>query len=345
MAETIRDLSRRLGRRAEAVCCAYLSNGRRQGRYWIVGDVRNAPGRSTFVRLIDSPAGPAGKWVDAATSEHGDLLDVIRESCGLTRFADVADEARRFLGLPEVHLPTISDDRLGSSGPRNPRRSARRLFASAKPIPGTLAEAYLRNRGILDLRDCASLRFHPSCYHRLDDDGSTETWPALIAAVTDLDGRLVGVHRTWLARDGSAKAPLATPRRALGDLAGHGVRVGTAGNVMAAGEGIETVLSLRTALPTLPTVAALSSAHLAALILPTGLRRLYIAEDNDTAGRRATADLATRAAALGIDAIVLPATLGDFNDDLRHLGLDRLHASIRLQIAPEDVERFLILPR
>lgn len=113
------------------------------------------------------------------------------------------------------------------------------------------------------------------------------------------------------------------------------------GDVLAAGEGIETVLSLRTVMPTLPMVAALSSANLAALILPTGLQRLYIAEDNDTAGRRATADLATRAAALGIDAIVLTATLGDFNDDLRQFGHECFRVSIRLQIAPEDVERFL----
>jgi hypothetical protein len=74
--------ARRLAREAEAVCRHYLSNGRREGRYWLVGDVHNTPGRSMFVRLQDSPKGPAGKWTDAATSEHGDLLDVIRESLG-----------------------------------------------------------------------------------------------------------------------------------------------------------------------------------------------------------------------------------------------------------------------
>lgn len=41
--------------------------------------------------------GAAGKWTDAATGEHGDLLDVIRESCGLLEFGDVLSEARRFL--------------------------------------------------------------------------------------------------------------------------------------------------------------------------------------------------------------------------------------------------------
>lgn len=58
------ELARRLAREAEAVCRHYLSNGRREGRYWLVGDVHNNPGRSMFVRLQDSPKGPAGKWTD-----------------------------------------------------------------------------------------------------------------------------------------------------------------------------------------------------------------------------------------------------------------------------------------
>lgn len=88
------ELVHRLARDAEAVCRHYLSNGRRQGSYWLVGDVRNTPGRSMFVRLRESPKRPAGKWTDAATGEHGDLLDIIRQSCGLRDFRDVADEAR-----------------------------------------------------------------------------------------------------------------------------------------------------------------------------------------------------------------------------------------------------------
>ena len=76
------ELARRLAREAEAVCRHYLSNGRRQGRYWTVGDVRNTPGRSMFVRLSgpDSGPGAAGHRTDAASAEHGDLLDVIRET-------------------------------------------------------------------------------------------------------------------------------------------------------------------------------------------------------------------------------------------------------------------------
>jgi len=44
------DLAYRLALNAEAVCRYYLSNGRREGRYWLVGDVANNPGRSLFVR-------------------------------------------------------------------------------------------------------------------------------------------------------------------------------------------------------------------------------------------------------------------------------------------------------
>ena len=105
------ELAIRLGRKAEAVCRHYLSSGHRAGRYWQVGDVRNTPGRSMFVRLTgpETGKGAAGKWTDSATGEHGDLLDVIRESCGLIDFKDIADEARSFLSLP--HPEPESGDR------------------------------------------------------------------------------------------------------------------------------------------------------------------------------------------------------------------------------------------
>jgi hypothetical protein len=64
------DLARRLARNAEAVCRHYLSNGHREGRYWLVGDVSNTRGRSLFVRLSgpDHGKGAAGKWTDYVAS-------------------------------------------------------------------------------------------------------------------------------------------------------------------------------------------------------------------------------------------------------------------------------------
>jgi hypothetical protein len=135
---------------------------------------------------------------------------------------------------------------------------------------------------------------------------------------------------------------VSTPRRAMGCLLGHGVRFGMVDDVMAAGEGIETLLSLRQVTPSLPMVAALSANHLAALILPAGLRRLYIARDNDPAGAWAAETLTGRAVADGIEALMIDPRLGDFNDDLRQLGRDALADKVRVQLAPQDVARFWI---
>ena len=337
-------LSRRLADRAEAVCRHYLSNGRREGRYWLVGDIRNTPGRSLFVRLQASAKGPAGKWTDAATGEHGDLLDVIRGSLGLTDFSDVAEEARTFLSLPHPEPEPAAPRRCVTPAPSGAIEAARRLFAMSQPIAGTLAETYLRRRGITLLHGAGNLRFHPRCYYK-PDDGPTETWPAMIAAVTDLSGWITGVHRTWLAHDGTDKAPVDTPRKAMGDLLGSTVRIGVPDSVMAAGEGIETMLSLRQVLPSMAMAPALSSAHLAAILFPPALRRLYIVRDNDPAGYAARDMLIERANAEGIEAICLSPAVGDFNEDLQRLGMDALRACVRLQLAPEDVLRFMSLPQ
>ena len=341
------DLAQRLGREAEAVCRHYLDAGRRQGNYWQVGDARNTPGRSMFVRLKPTAKGPAGKWTDAATGEHGDLLDVIRESCGLIDFADVVEEARTFLSLPRPDPVSAPTKRPGtpanSPAPSGSAEAARRLIAMSQPISGTLVETYLRTRGITALHGTGNLRFHPRCYYRPDDHGPTETWPAMIAAVTDLKGAITGAHRTWLAPDGSDKAPIETQRKAMGDLLGHAVRFGIAGEVMAAGEGIESVLSARQAIPHMAMAAALSAAHLAAILFPETLRRLYIVRDNDPAGDGVRNSLVERANAEGIEAIVLSPMLEDFNEDLRRLGLDAIRANLRVQLAPQDVARFTVL--
>lgn len=339
------ELARRLAREAEAVCRYYLSNGKRAGRYWVVGDVHNTPGRSMFVRLQESSKGPAGKWTDAATGEHGDLLDIIRECRGLRDFSEVIKEARRFLKLPRPE-PQLASNPTRSLAAVGSQEAARRLFAISSPIEGTMVETYLQRRGIARIHHGGSLRFHPRCYYRLGEHFPTETWPAMVARVTDLKGRITGVHRTWLDPDGFdrvrlGKAPIDTPRRAMGDLLGNAVRFGAADDVLAAGEGLETMLSLRYVLPTLPMTAALSANHLAAMMLPPGLRRLYIARDADAAGDVVQATLSQRAAAVGIEAIALSPRLGDFNEDLHIFGLETLRAALRMQLVPEDVARFL----
>ncbi len=71
------DVIRALAENAESVCRHYLPAGRREGSYWIVGDLQNNPGRSLFVRLTGPASGPGatGKFTDGATGEHVSVVE------------------------------------------------------------------------------------------------------------------------------------------------------------------------------------------------------------------------------------------------------------------------------
>ncbi|MBB4287245.1 DUF7146 domain-containing protein [Roseospira goensis] len=318
----------RLAAEAEAVCRTYLPAGRRQGAYWQVGDVLGTPGGSLYVRLT----GPrAGKWTDAATSQHGDLLDLIAANRGLDLRAAL-DEATAFLRLP--HDPPAP---AREPVPANSTAVAQRLFAASRPIAGTLAARYLAGRGIVLAHPEPALRFHPRAFCRPDPGMTRTQWPALIAAVTAADGTLTGVHRTFLDPATSGKAPLIRPRRALGLLLGNGVWFGAARPVLVVGEGLETILSLRSVLPDLPAVAALSAAHLGAFKPPPGLRRLYVAHDADAPGLHALARLAGRLGPRPITVRPLPPVGADANADLLSLGPRRFRARVLGHLDPADV--------
>jgi len=103
---------------------------------------------------------PAGKWTDAATGEHGDLLDVIRESCGLADFHDVTEEARTLPQSATIRTENRTIHRAGHRCRPARRISARRLFAmyEADRRHG-LWRLNLRRRGITDLHGIDSLRY------------------------------------------------------------------------------------------------------------------------------------------------------------------------------------------
>lgn len=343
------ELSEELAANAQCVCRHYLPAGRREGRYWMVGNIDGAAGRSLYVRLFETDRGAIGNWVDAATGEYGDLFDLIRLNKRHARLSETIEEAARFLSLPatshrdsDAYKPIATPQRTGSP------TAARRLFSASKHLVGTLAETYLRSRGITSLSNLPAVRFHPRCYYRPNADDKPDTsgsFPAMIAAVTDNDGMQTGTHRTFLSSSESdhshiQKALVSTPRRAMGNILGNAVRFGRADDVMMAGEGIETMLSLREVLPAMPVAAATSSAHLAAILFPQTLRRLYVGRDRDPAGDAAFAILTERTMTAGIDIVSIMPALGDFNDDLREQGAPHLGQHVRCQLHEQDRTRF-----
>ena len=320
------EIASALSTRAEDVCRRYLPRGRKQGRYWTAGDTSGAKGRSLFVRL--APPGIPGKWTDAATNEHGDLLDLIRLHTGGASLRHAMEEARAFLVLPSAAPANGRDHPCGYDR----EEAARRLWRRCRPIDGTHAEAYLHARAIGHCRFPA-LRFHPDLLHRGDD--GIHRLPALVAAVTGDDGAIEGVQRTWLDPKRPAKADLARPRKALGRVHGRAVRFGgfASSATVLAGEGIETVLSVVTAVPGIHAAAALSAGSLGAFEPPQDLALLVIASDKDVEGGNAANRLQLRCVERGIPSIVIVPERSDFNDDLVAVGADTLTARIATLIA------------
>lgn len=193
---------------------------------------------------------------------------------------------------------------------------AHRLWQEARPIAGTVAETYLRGRGITcDLAE--TLRFRPECWHA----ATASLHPALVALVEGGNG--FAVHRSYLRVDGSGKAEFDPNKAMLGAVSGGAVRLTNAQDELAVAEGIETALSLACGLLRSPATvwAALSTSGLRGLNLPPEPGRLTIAPDGDPAGRAAAHALAKRAHALGWQVSLLPAPEGhDWNDILTKKG-------------------------
>ncbi|SMO96339.1 Toprim domain-containing protein [Thalassovita litoralis] len=194
-------------------------------------------------------------------------------------------------------------------------RQALSLWNEAQPIKGTIAETYLRGRGIT----CAladTLRFHPQAWHL-----TAQRFPAMLARVDGAER--FAVHRTYLRHDGNGKADIEPDKAMLGATAGGAVRLSEGQDALAVGEGIETTLSLLCGLLRGPVTAwaALSTSGMSGLRLPDRPGKLIIATDGEDAGRAAGTALATRAAALGWTVSTLPAPdKRDWNDILMMKG-------------------------
>lgn len=189
---------------------------------------------------------------------------------------------------------------------------AKRLWDEARPIAGTVAETYLRGRGITCFLP-STLRFHGACWH----GPTAKRYPALVASVQG--SGLPAVHRTFLRPDGTGKADVEPAKAMLGAVGGGAVRLSHGPGSLVVGEGIESTLSLLCGFLAGPVTAwaALSTSGLRKLHLPARPGRLIVATDGDAPGREAAQALAERAYVLGWQVSILdPGDGADFNDIL-----------------------------
>src|SRR5581483_5113837 len=161
------------------------------------------------------------------------------------------------------------------------------LWRGAQSPAGTPVETYLASRRII-VPVPPSIRFHAGLEH------PSGVWPAMVALVTHgADGRPIGIHRTFLARDGNGKAPVEPAKMMLGPCRGGAVRLAGPRDVLMVGEGIETCLAAMQASGR-PAWAALSTSGLRALNLPHEVRDVIVLADGDDPGEAAAQECAWR---------------------------------------------------
>jgi putative DNA primase/helicase len=204
----------------------------------------------------------------------------------------------------------MAADRIGARDAEM-RQLAARILERTTAAGGTIVETYFGSRHIV-IPVPRALRFHTALKHP-----SGGRWPAMIAPVTrGVDGLLLAIHRTFLARDGAGKAPVDPQKMMLGLCRGGAVRLAPLGSVLMVGEGIETCIAAMQAIGH-PAWAALSTSGLRTLDLPKDVRDVIVLADGDDAGEAAARDCAWRWKREGRRVrIARPPRGMDFNDML-----------------------------
>jgi len=195
----------------------------------------------------------------------------------------------------------------------------RRTFDQAHPLTRqSPVGQYLVQRGLGKLtRAPQALRMAALPY--FDDGREIGRFPVMLAAVTDLHGSMVALHRTYIDAAG-CKAPVPQPKklsRTTGLLAGASIKLHEPTIIegklaLGVAEGIETALACYLA-SGIPTWSCMNAGGVRSFDWPPGLQSLIVFADNDASGvgQAAGRDLAGRAAAAGVEVRVLvPETVG-----------------------------------
>ena len=270
-------------------------------------DLSGRPPRGEGSCVIHLDGRFAGWGFDHATGESAGPIDMIYHGTGVAEprlFDEAARLARMDRPAPPARMPEARPDH---------SHEIARILSGCQALAGSVAETYLRSRGLADPA-CPDLLFNAD----LTDFETRRGWVGMVAVVRDGTGEPTGgIHRTFLLDDGSAKAP--PGKKMLGPVAGGSVwlaplpqdgRIGVA-------EGIETALSAQ-AIFGVPTMAALSADGLRRWQWPAGTSHVSIFADAGEAGVQAAAGLADRLNMTNIpSAIVVPLHGDDFNDDLQ----------------------------
>jgi hypothetical protein len=292
----------------------------RNGKFWSLNPTRADRHLGSFWVCSGS-----GIWRDHAVGDGGDILDLV---CYVKRFSkkDALNWLASWLGMSEPlqsNAPALRETADLNQECTEPKIDLARLLSGTVNPAGTPVERYLELRGLT--LDFENIFHHPNWRYR-DEFECQCTSPAMVALLHDLNGRCVGVHATVLTHQGQkrldSKGKKITRLRSAYLLSGSAVRLSPAGPVLGVGEGIETSLSLG-CLFNIPVWSCCNAELLAKVQLPPLVQKIFIAVDNDVAGRTKSTELAKRLVSENRSVVLVHASKlgvpdkGDLNDYLK----------------------------
>lgn len=284
----------------------FVPDGRRSGAYWIGRNpTRNDEHAGSFwIRLH----GPPGVWRDEATGDTGDVLELIRYCAQLPDIPAALRWCEDFLRLGSMTAAdrerrarqtrerVAREDAAQTAAAAENRDRARAVYLASRrrPLLGSPADVYLKTRGI----DLSRLERVPGSLGWLPDGRHSESqteWPVMVAAFVGDDNQVAAVHRTFLERDGSGKAPVAPQRKIWPSPAGSAVRLWRGETMLSQDaaakqgiretllicEGIEDGLSLALACPEHRIWCAGTLGNMTTLTLPECIDSVVLCADND----------------------------------------------------------------
>ena len=265
-----------------------------------------------------------------AGCSYESILDALRPDVQYLVKIKNSERPYRGYSIDEKQYPKISKERSDIVEPDNLDKTdkgkedsgilaLKKVIKDAKPIIGSPVESYLNRRlegrfaAVQDITGSGLIQYLPSHWHA----ESKQYWPVMVVSI--LKGNdLIGLHRTYLDGDGN-KAPVSPVKKILGKLAGGCTPFGTVRNTLIVAEGIETALSLYAMFQT-PVWATLSATNMASIRLPPLplAEVVYIAQDNDAAGRKNARKAADKFWREGRRVVIMnpPDSVNDFNDYL-----------------------------
>ncbi len=277
------------------------------------GNLQGEPGTSLVVRLSGSDR---GLWIDHATGEKGDVFSLLQGAFSVD-FARALEIARDMAHLP---MRKVTPAMLKMSDENKERYTKKQMGQIIRELWPTLRETpvakYLHQRGLTCINDVRDLRYHGALLHF----PTKRRFPSMVALVRDVEGTIIGLHRTYIDPTSHQKASVDPNKMMLGKCRGGAVRLALPrGDLLGISEGIETGLAAMQ-ITNVPVWAALSTTGMRSIQIPGSVQDVVIFADAGQPGEEAAQDLAHRLVDEGRRArIVKPKHGDDFNDDLRKM--------------------------